>query len=94
MLIRPVRNSSLRGTDPTKPTAQIVVPDEWQEPSRLGRVLRCGPKVCDVRPGDLVLFGRYSGLEFKRGEDREEWVGLRLIKESLIEAKLELTEAI
>lgn len=43
----------------------------------------------DVKPGDTVLFPRYAGVEFVRGEDAPEFVGLRLMKESDIILKIE-----
>lgn len=43
----------------------------------------------EVKPGDTVLFPRYAGVEFVRGEDAPEFVGLRLMKESDIILKIE-----
>lgn len=42
----------------------------------------------EVAPGDTVLIPRYAGVEFIRGEDAEEFVGLRLMKESDIIMKI------
>lgn len=51
------------------------IPGYWERP--------------EVKPGDMVLFPRYAGVEFVRGEDAEEFVGLRLMKESDIILKIE-----
>lgn len=68
--------------------SRIIVPDVAEEPSRTGKVVACGPEALDVAPGDTVLIPRYAGVEFIRGEDAEEFVGLRLMKESDIIMKI------
>lgn len=69
--------------------SRIIVPEVAEEPSRTGKVMACGPDVGDLEVGDMVLFPRYAGVEFVRGEDAEEFVGLRLMKESDIILKIE-----
>ena len=86
VLIEP-DSSTVRGGDINRQTA-IIIPDTAKEPSRTGTVLAVGPKCFDIKPGDGVLFPRMAGLEFKPAEDRREWQGLRLIKESELLAKV------
>ena len=71
----------------------IVLPDNAKEKINRGKVIGVGDgKLNDegkrvplqVKPGDRVLFGKYSGEEFKLGED--EWL---LIRESDILAVIE-----
>ena len=66
----------------------IVAPGIAEEWARTGTVVAVGRKVLDVKCGDRVLFPRYAGLEFKRIEDREEFLGLRLMREEDIQAKV------
>ena len=70
----------------TKTKAGIIIPDTAQEKPMQGEVIAVGPgardeqgKVVplDVKPGDRVLFGKWSGTEVKL--DGEE---LLIMKES------------
>lgn len=88
VLIEPLP-STPRGASVSMKPSPIIVPDIAEEPSRAGRIIAKGPKALDVFVGDTVLFGRYAGVEFKRGEDTPEFVGLRLMKESEILLKIE-----
>ena len=63
----------------TMTASGIVIPDTAAEKPSQGEVLYCGPGKTDdtgklipmgVKPGNKVLFGKYSGQEFKMdGED-------------------------
>ena len=56
----------------------IIVPEQAQEKPQRGVVLACGPGwfsdeenryvPMDVKVGDIVLFGKYAGIEIKDGE--------------------------
>jgi chaperonin GroES len=55
----------------------LVLPDTAKEKPQRGKVLAAGPgrqddngkrMAMDVSVGDVVLFAKYSGTEFKRGE--------------------------
>ncbi len=57
----------------------IIIPDTAKEKPMEGEVLATGPgrvletgkvQAPEVKPGDRVLFGQYSGTEFKRGAER------------------------
>ena len=91
VLIRPSKDS-LRGSDlKTELTNKrlIIAPDIATEKARTGRVLAVGPQVESVRPGDMVLFRRYAGLEFSvEHGDRPEWEGLRLMPEEELLTKI------
>jgi co-chaperonin GroES (HSP10) len=39
---------------------RIVIPEKYQQPTHTGFVLSVGPEVLDVRPGDIVTFGRFT----------------------------------
>lgn len=72
----------------------IIIPDSAREESRTGRVIAIGKKVFDVKQDDLVLFPRYAGVSFKRGEDRSEWEGLRLMREEELLAKITVSGSV
>lgn len=77
----------------TKSSGGIIIPDTATEKPQQGEVVAAGPgarddsgKVAalDVKPGDKVLFGKWSGTEVKiDGED------LLIMKESDIMGVLE-----
>jgi chaperonin GroES len=62
----------------------IIIPDTAKEKPQQGRVVAVGPgrlteegtrRAMTVRPGDLVIFGKYAGTEFKM--DDKEYLILR-----------------
>jgi chaperonin GroES len=56
-------NSRVKGSD------LIVAADKYKEKSNKAEVVAVGPKVSDVKPGDIVLFSEYNVDEFhKDGE--------------------------
>ena len=76
MKFRPLHDRVLlRRVDPeAKTTGGIIIPDTAQEKPMEGEVVAAGPgargedgKVhpLDVRPGDRVLFGKWSGTEVR-----------------------------
>ncbi len=75
----------------------IIIPDTAKEKPQTGEVIAVGPgerdekgtlQPLDVKPGDRVLFGKWSGTEVKiDGED------LSIMKESDILGVLEGAEA-
>nr|PZN86074.1 MAG: co-chaperone GroES [Pseudomonadota bacterium] len=76
-----------------KSAGGIIIPDTAKEKPQQGEVLAVGPGVrddkgnirpLDVKPGDIVLFGKWSGTEVKI--DGEE---LLIMKESDIMGILE-----
>ena len=95
MKLRPLHDRVLvRRVEPeTKTTGGIIVPDTAQEKPMEGEVIAVGPgargddgKVhpLDIKAGDRVLFGKWSGTEIKI--DGEE---LMIMKESDIMGLLE-----
>lgn len=42
---------------------RIVIPEKYQQPTHTGVVLSVGPEVLDVKPGDLVTFGRFTDYD-------------------------------
>ena len=81
MKLRPLQDRVLiRRVDPeTKTAGGIFIPDTAQEKPMEGEVISAGPGTrdaagrlhpLDVKPGDRVLFGKWSGTEVKLdGED-------------------------
>ena len=81
MKFRPLHDRvMIRRIDPAaKTTGGIIIPDTAQEKPMEGEIVAVGPgardetgKVVplDVRPGDRILFGKWSGSEIKLdGED-------------------------
>ncbi len=76
MKIRPLNDRVIvkRVEDERKSAGGIVIPDTAAEKPSQGEVVAVGPgKVDDngkiqamgVKPGDRILFGKYSGTEFK-----------------------------
>jgi chaperonin GroES len=95
MKLRPLQDRVLiRRVEPeTKTAGGIFIPDNVQEKPMEGEVVSCGPGArgedgkllpMDVKPGDRVLFGKWSGTEVKLDGDE-----LMIMKESDIMGVLE-----
>jgi chaperonin GroES len=81
MAIRPLHDRLLvrREDEEKKTSGGIVLPDSAQEKPMQGKVIAAGKgkiladggvRGLDVRVGDVILFGKYSGTEVKvEGED-------------------------
>ncbi len=78
--IRPLHDRIIvkRLPEEGKTAGGIIIPDTAKEKPQRGKVLSTGQgKTTDegkrmpleVKPGDEVLFGKYSGTEFKMGGD-------------------------
>jgi chaperonin GroES len=76
MKIRPLNDRVIvkRLEDERKTAGGIVIPDTAAEKPSQGEVVSVGPGKLDdsgkvipmgVKPGDKILFGKYSGTEFK-----------------------------
>jgi chaperonin GroES len=76
MKIRPLHDRVIvkRLEDERKTAGGIVIPDTATEKPSQGEVVAVGPGKLDdkgkiiamgVKPGDKILFGKYSGTEFK-----------------------------
>ena len=76
MKIRPLNDRVIvkRLDDERKTAGGIVIPDTATEKPSQGEVVAVGPGKLDdkgkiiamgVKPGDKILFGKYSGTEFK-----------------------------
>ena len=76
MKIRPLNDRVIvkRLEDERKTAGGIVIPDTATEKPSQGEVVAVGPGKLDdngkviamgVKPGDKILFGKYSGTEFK-----------------------------
>ena len=95
MKFRPLHDRVVvkRVEEDTKTAGGIIIPDTAKEKPQQGEVIAVGPGACDeqgkivaleVKPGDRVLFGKWSGTEVKiDGED------LLIMKESDILGVLE-----
>jgi chaperonin GroES len=95
MTFRPLHDRVLvrRIEEDTKTSGGIIIPDTAKEKPMQGEVIAIGPGARDeagklvpleVKPGDRVLFGKWSGTEVKiDGED------LLIMKESDILGVLE-----
>jgi chaperonin GroES len=86
MKIRPLGDRAIvkRLESETKTAGGILIPDSATEKPSKGKILAVGPgkslkggkhRPLAVKVGDVVLFGKYSGTEFKEGKD--EFVVLR-----------------
>jgi len=88
MKLRPLQDRVLvrRVAHEAKSSGGVIIPDTAQEKPMEGEVVAVGPgareedgtlHALDVKPGDRVLFGKWSGAEIKLdGED------LMIMKES------------
>jgi len=96
MKFRPLHDRVVvrRVEEDSKTKGGIIIPDTAQEKPMQGEVIAVGPGArdesgkltpIDVQPGDLVLFGKWSGTEVKiDGED------LLIMKESDIMGVLDV----
>jgi len=99
MTFRPLQDRVLvRRVDPeAKTSGGIIIPDTAQEKPMEGEVVAVGPgtrdkegvvHALDVKPGDRILFGKWSGSEIKLdGED------LMIMKDSDILGVIEQSAA-
>lgn len=81
MKLRPLHDRVIvkRLEEEKKSAGGILIPDSAAEKPQRGEVIAVGPgrvmddgkvRPCDVKKGDIVLFGKYSGSEVKLdGED-------------------------
>jgi chaperonin GroES len=76
MNVRPLHDRIIvqRREESTQSVGAIIIPDSAKEKPQLGTVIAAGQGKCndegkrmpmDVKPGDIVLFGKYSGQEVK-----------------------------
>ena len=76
MQVRPLQDRVLveRLDEETKTAGGIIIPDNHAEKPAQGRVVSVGPgqrmkdgdiRELDVKAGDRILFGKYSGTEVK-----------------------------
>jgi len=86
MKIRPLGDRAIvkRLEAETKSSGGIIIPDNAAEKPSKGKVIAVGPgksikggkhRPLAIKVGDEVLFGKYSGTEYKEGKD--EFVVLR-----------------
>ena len=87
-----------RVEEETKTKGGIIIPDTAKEKPMQGEVLAVGPGArndkgelvaLDVRPGDRILFGKWSGTEVKMDGDE-----LLIMKESDIMGIVEESAAL
>ena len=76
MQVRPLQDRVLveRTEDESRTAGGIIIPDNNKEKPQEGRVVATGPgyrlddgglRPLDVKEGDTILFGKYSGTEVK-----------------------------
>ena len=76
MNVRPLQDRVLveRLEEETKTAGGIIIPDNNKEKPAQGKVVSVGPgqrlqdgsvRTLDVKQGDTILFGKYSGTEVK-----------------------------
>ena len=67
---------------------RIILSEQQATPSRIGTVLKCGPKVEGLVPGDRILIGVHSGVNlylWQYGITNERW---RVCTQSEVMAKV------
>ncbi len=80
MTVKPLQDRVLikRVEEETKTAGGIIIPDNHKEKPAQGEVVAVGTgyrltdgtvKALEVKKGDKVLFGKYSGTEVKVGSD-------------------------
>ena len=80
MKLRPLHDRVIvkRLEEEKKSAGGILIPDSAAEKPSKGEVIAVGPgkvmddgklRPCDVKKGDIVLFGKYSGSEIKLDGD-------------------------
>jgi chaperonin GroES len=76
MQVRPLQDRVLikRVEEETKTAGGIIIPDNHKEKPAMGEVINVGPghrlengsfRELEVKKGDKILFGKYSGTEVK-----------------------------
>ena len=86
MKLRPLHDRVIvkRLEEEKKSAGGILIPDSAAEKANRGEVVAVGPgrvmddgkvRPCDVKKGDVVLFGKYSGSEIKL--DGDEYVSMK-----------------
>lgn len=56
----------------TSDASGIIIPEGVRKPPSMGEVLKVGPMVTFVKPGDKVVFSRYAGMFLEVDESLEE----------------------
>ena len=95
MKLRPLHDRVLvrRVDEDEKTTSGIIIPDTAKEKPMEGKVLSVGPGIrgddgkihpLDVKKGDRILFGKWSGTEVKMDDEE-----LLIMKESDIMGVIE-----
>lgn len=46
-----------------KTSSGIIIPEVAKEKQQTGKVIAIGGDVREIQPGDIILFGKYSGSE-------------------------------
>lgn len=71
MTVKPLHDRVLikRLEEETKTAGGIIIPDNHKEKPAQGQVVAAGAKATEVKAGDKVLFGKYSGTEVKVGAE-------------------------
>jgi len=66
MKLRPLNSTVIvcREKEETKSPGGILLPEQAREVPNRGRI-EAAPKDCEVKKGDRVLFGNYTGSEIK-----------------------------
>lgn len=67
MTVKPLHDRVLikRLEEETKTASGLIIPDNHKEKPSQGEVVAAGSKATEVKKGDKVLFGKYSGTEVK-----------------------------
>lgn len=67
MALKPLNDRVLvkRLEEENKTASGIIIPDNSKEKPAQGEVVAVGNKAEDVKAGDKVIFGKYSGQEVK-----------------------------
>ena len=71
--LRPMKDRVIVKRDDAEAQTEsgIILHTAYSEKEFTGTVLRVGPDVADVQPGDKILFGKYSGDDIELNKDEQ-----------------------
>lgn len=70
MILKPLADRVVveKAEEEKKTAGGIIIPDSHSEKPVVGKILSVGKDVQELKEGDTVYFGKYSGTEIKVGD--------------------------
>lgn len=80
---QPLHDRVIVESDPAQDVSAggIIIPDTAKEKPQRGTVKAVGPGIkgqpTTVKPGDTVMYGKFSGTEIELGDDKKKYLIMR-----------------